>query len=776
MLHVVANRAESSNLEASERPYSEFGSLIEGYEFAKRSRKYMLLGAVIGAVIGGTYLFTATPLFEGSVTLIIDDLRKEPTLTAQAILGGDAITDNAMVESQIEVIQSANVALKVINKLSLTSEPEFTNTSFFSKMIGTAVHFFTSPLTNDVGLDEKQKLTSMVLEKFQSRLSVTRVGASYVLQINFLSESPQRSATLAKAVAEAYIRDVIDARDEAAETGSQWLESRIVSLREKSFSAEQAVADFKAKNNITQTNAGAYDEQKVGNFNSQLDALRDKTAEAEAKLKRIKAILGSSQDDLSALGGDISDALTNGVIVKLRDQYFVDAKRVAELASKYGENHRTVVDLHADMRVLAGSIREELTRIAHAYQSDYDIAVQHEKSIAASLGNAVKESSDTNFQRVKLHELESIAATYHAIYANFLERYMATSQRQSYPLTEARIIAEPRLPLHKSKPKTLLTLGLSIFGGFALGSAFALLREQLQKGFRTADEIENRLGLVSLGLLPKLSPNDMVDISRPCEEPVPQIGQIRSLGCGYPISRFSVLRPLSRFSETIRGVKLALEQRNLPEGGHIIGIISSTSGEGKSTFSSNLAFSLAYSGNRTLLLDLDLRKTSLTRALVPPDERTAAREMAPVLRSNGGGGIAAVLSSHLDISKAVLIDHETKLHFLPSIIQKGLLQTSDVLSSEALQQMFLFTRKNYAYVIVDLPPLGQTIDAKVISEMTDTFLLLVEWGKTPRNVVASVLKSNHDIAQKTCGFVMNKVDMSVYCEYSLLPKGYYDYF
>jgi succinoglycan biosynthesis transport protein ExoP len=773
MLHVVANRVESLNSHTSEHSNSESSSLIEAYEFAKRSRKYMLLGAAIGAVIGVIYLFIATPLFEGSVTLIIDDLRKEPTVTTQGILGRDAITDNAMVESQIEVIQSANVAQQVINKLTLTSEPEFTtNTSFISKAIETVVHFFTSPFTNGVGPDQKESLKTRVLEKFQSRLSVTRVGASYVLEIKFLSEIPQRSATIAKAVAEAYSRDVIDARDQAAETGSQWLESRIVSLREKSLAAEQAVADFKAKNNITQTNAGAYDEQKVGNFNIQLDALRSKTAEAEAKLNQITAILRSSQNDFSALAGNISDAITNGVIVKLRDQYLEDVKRAAELSSKYGTSHRTVVDLRAEMQVLAGSIREELTRIAQAYKSDYDIAVQHEKSIAASLGNAVKESSVTNFQRVKLHELESVAETYHAIYANFLERYLATSQRQSYPITEARIIAEPPPPTGKSKPNTLLTLGLSIFAGFASGLGVALLKEQLHKGFRTTDEIEKRLGLASLGVLPNLSPNDMVDISRSCEEPVRQGGQIRSLGCGYPISRFSVLRPLSRFSETIRGAKLAVERRRVPEVGQIIGIISSMSGEGKSTFSSNIAFSLAYSGEPTLLLDLDLRKTGLTRALVPPDERTAEGGMPSVL-GNAGRGIASVL--HLDISEAVLIDRETKLHFLPSVIQKGSLQTSDVLSSAALRQIFLLARKNYAYVVVDLPPLAQTIDAKVISEVTDTFLLVVEWGKTPRNVVTSIFKSNHDIAAKTCGFVMNKVDISVYCEYSSLPKGYYDY-
>lgn len=559
---------------------------------------------------------------------------------------------------------------------------------------------------------------------------------------------------------------MIDARDQAAETGSQWLESRIVSLRERSLEAEQAVADFKAKNHITQTNAGAYDEQRVGNFNIQLDSLRSKTAEAEAKLNRIKAILASGQNDFASLGGNVSDAITNGVIVKLRDQYLVDEKRVAALTSKYGESHRTVVDLRAEMQVLAGSIREELTRIAQAYQSDYDIAVQHEKSIAASLSNAVKESSDTNFQRVKLHELESVADTYHTIYASFLERYLATSQRQSYPITEARIIAEPPPPQDKSKPNTLLTLGLSIFAGFASGLGFALMKEQLHKGFRTTDEIEKRLGLASLGVLPKLSPNDMVEISSPCEEPGPQLGQIRSLGCGCPISRFSVLRPLSRFSETIRGAKLAVERRRLSEGGQIIGIISSMASEGKSTFSSNIAFSLASSGERTLLLDLDLRKTGLTHALVPRDERTAEK---------GEPGLASVLRSYLDISEAVLIDRETKLHFLPSIFPKGSLQTSDILSSAALQQIFLFARKNYAYVVVDLPPLAQTIDAKVISEVTDTFLLLVEWGKTPRNVVTSVFKSNHDIAQKTCGFVMSKVDISVYCEYNSLPNGYYDY-
>jgi polysaccharide biosynthesis transport protein len=752
MLNIVADRVEPTGAEFQRGLDNEPQGLIEAIEFIKRSRMYMMLGAVSGLLIGLTYLFIATPLYEGSVALIITDLRKAPAVTSQSILGGDAITDNAMMESQIEVLQSQRVAMRVLDGLNLASDPEFADRSILRRLFKTNTGI-------DEG-DEKQRRTSVALEKFQSRLEVTRVGASYVLHINFLSESPQRASQIAKAVAQAYIAEVIEAKERTTEIGSKWLESRVEALREKAFAAEKAVAEYEAQNNITQTNIGTFDEQKIGNLVNELEVLRGKTAEAQAKLKRVEAVLRSSETgDISAFG-DISDALKDEVIVKLRQQYFIDVRRVAELAAKYGENHRTVFDLRAEMQVIVRSMREELKHIAQTYKSDYDIAENNELYISQSLAQAIHESSETNFKRVKLRELQSTAETYKSLYANFLEHFMDASQQQNYPVTEAHIFSEPPPPMYPSKPKRLLTLALSIFAGLASGITYFFVKEQLHVGFRTADQLERQLRVASLGLLPKLAQKKLSDITEAYKNETPQMEQIPSLGRGCPISRFSVDHPFTRFAETINEAKLSIGRRGLIDGPQLVGIISTLPGEGKSTVSSNLAFSLASTGEPTLLLDLDLRTSKLTRALSPTAER----------------GILSVLSSDMKFNEAILIDRETNLQFLPSVIQGEAVRTSEILSSRALDELLSFAKKNYEYVIIDLPPLAACIDAKTISNILDRYLLVVEWGATPRKIIASTFKPDDQITSKLCGFIMNKVDVSTYRAYTSLPEAFHEYY
>ena len=131
----------------------------------------------------------------------------------------------------------------------------------------------------------------------------------------------------------------------------------------------------------------------------------------------------------SALGSPdvaatVADTLKSEVISKLRSQYLELARREADWTPRYGANHLAVVNVRNQMRELQNSIRNELERIAETYQSDFEIAKQHEESVQKQLDQAVSQSHVTNEAQVALRELESNAQTYRALYDNFLQRYM----------------------------------------------------------------------------------------------------------------------------------------------------------------------------------------------------------------------------------------------------------------------------------------------------------------------------------------------------------------
>ena len=628
------------------------------------------------------------------------------------------------------------MTLQVIRKLKLDKDPEFVGKQGSVE----------DPITN-------------AIETFESLRKVTRVGATYILQIDFLSKSPQKAAQIANALARAYIAEVLEAKYQANERATEWLQSRIPTLTAKWTAAERAAVEYKDKSKIVATNNGQADEQLVGNLNNQLAVARGQLVEAAAKLKRIKAIMSSDTAQ-----GDVTDALQNPVISQLRVKYLDAEKKSAFLSRKYGSEHTAVRNLRAEMDDLRNSLRSELQRIERTYQSEYEIAVFHEQAIAGRLEDATKQSSATEAQRVKLRELMSNAETYRTLAASFLSRYTEGVQQQSFPIAEARVITEARPASRKTSPKTLLSLAIGLFVGMAGGTAAAFIREQLDRSFRTPEEVEQTLGLPCLGMLQSLSEKEMSTASlrnaerlRACHND----GRAHYLGASEPMARFAVLSPFSRFAETIRASRLAAERHKLEAraGAGVIAVVSALSGEGKTMFASNLALTMANAGKPTLLIDLDLRKPNLSKLLTPRAE----------------SGFLEALAGNLELAKSgVVEDVETKLLFLPTVTDDKWRPTADVVTSNAFRKLVDNAVEAGMSVVLDVPPLALISDAKALVDEIDAFLVVVEWGRTPRDLVQRVLTSSDHIMQKTCGVVLNKVDFSLCQQVSSLPHDYFE--
>jgi succinoglycan biosynthesis transport protein ExoP len=701
-------------------------------------RQFWLFVTLITCAIslGVVYLLLTPPMFTATSTMVIDT-RKIQVLQQQAVMG-DAVVDAGIVQTEVEILKSPKISLSVIDDLHLNEDPEFAGGS---GGLLTAVHklIFGAQDTNENASEDQ--MTRRVLAAFDSRRIVSRVGSTYVMEIGFRSLDPDKSAKIANAIASAYIADQLDAKYQATRRATIWLQERIKELRAQVSDADRAVVDFKRANNIIESGNGRLmNEQQLSEVNTQLISAHAETAAAKARRERIQDVMKQDIPDAS-----VADGLRSEIIIRLRNQYLDYAARERVFADRYGAGHLATVNLRTQMLEIRRNINDEMKKIAESAKSDYEIAMTREQSLKKSLAFAVSESQSTSQAQIQLRELESNSQAYRTVYDSFLQRYMESVQQQSFPITEARLIGPATPPPNKSQPNTLLVLAISTTAGVMLSIAAGYLREIFDRVFRTTSQIEEVLQTNCIATLPSVkvakTPAAVVNEGAPTGE--------RIIVTRHALLQYVVDSPLSRFTEGLRSLKVVMDLNGIMKANKVIGVTSTLPDEGKSTIASNFAHLLAHAGRRTILIDADLRNPSLSRRLVP----------------DANVGLVQVIAGKVELADAVWTEPSTGLIFLPAASTSKLVHTDEILGSDAMKHFIDLLRELFDYVIVDFPPLAPVIDTRATTHFIDSYVYVVEWGRTNRDIAAQLLTEAPEIHDRLLGVILNKAKMGAMARY-----------
>lgn len=716
-----------------EPPFVAFDQLLA---IARRQWPVVLICAVLAAGLGAAYALTAVPIFTASASILIDSSNKKIVDELSAVTG--VLGDDTSILSQVEILKSDKLAQTVSGNLDLKNDPLFMaqragplqNVISSVKAIIDVQAWFKTPIGP---APDPELVQQAIVQGLENGVRITRVAGTYVLTVEYASVNPTLAARIARAYAEAYLTDQLDSKYEATRRASDWLQKRIAELRQNVRNTDLAVQKFKALHGLITTEGQLVSEQQLTQINTQLVIARTETASMEAKYRRIQQII-----DAGDMEGAVNESLSSNVINDLRGKYLEASRRETDISARLGERHSQAVRLRQEMGEYKRLMFDELGRIAQSYQNNYEIALSRQKSLETQVATATGVSATANDAQVQLRELEREADSYKKLYETFLQRYQEAVQQQSFPVTEARIISYPKVPTSPSSPKTTLIVALSVFLGVIAGAGLGALREFRDRFFRTGDQIRDVLQLEPLGTVP-LASAEATDRRRTNGEAVTHA---RILGKADSISNYVIDHPLSAFAETMRSAKIAIDIIVGPKRPKLIGVVSVLPGEGKSTVSINLAELLASQGSRVLLIDADLRNPGATRHIGRHAER----------------GILEALEGSASPRDILMINPDTNLAFLPAVVKRRIPYSSELLSSEAMDRMIRDVSQAFDYIILDLPPIAPVVDARAISSKIDTYLFVIEWGKTARNAVRKTLISNAVIAQKCCGVILNKVD------------------
>ena len=729
--------------------------------FLHRRYVVILLGLVVALPFGAFYAFTSPKTYTASATMTIDT-RKGPLDGP-----GTASPDMAWFETNLQNLRSLNVLGYVVKQLNLANDPEFlrSDTDPLERLLSRIGWSAPAPKSD-------AERVGRAVELVANGLKAQRIGQSYTIKIDFAGRNPELATKIANEMVNAYIFDQMNAKYQASRSAGDWLQERLQVLRDQAAAAERAVVQFKDKNNIVSTGGGTLmNEQQLAAISAELGKARAQAANLQARVERMDVVRQTYQREFSrdqpglAVDENFSEAMSNPIIAPLRAKYLDLINREADWAVRYGANHVSVVNLRNQIRDMRRSIYDELGRIEETAKGELEIVQKGQRELETGLANAVSKTQDTNQARVTLFSLEAAAKSYRSLYDNFLQQHTEAVQRQTYPVSDARLISSASVT--QTGPKKLIIWLATIFAGGMLGVGFGALRELLDRGFRTSEQVKSVLNTECLGLIPRLSNGSGA----------PRLSYARATQLAFgprslaaPAGRVileddhhgqilwaAVDAPHSAYADAIRAIKLSLDSG--PDAGcHVIGLTSYLPTEGKTTIAAGVASQMAQGGRRVMLIDCDVRNPSLSRA-VTPDAKV---------------GLLEVVVGEVDLARAVRLDTDTNLAFLPMVPSKTLRNPTELLASRSTKLLIDSLKSTYDYIIIDMAPLISTVDVLAVSRLVESYMLVIEWGATKMEAVRHALDNAPAVQMKMRGAVLNKVDFASLGRYE--PHGDYHHY
>lgn len=556
---------------------AEFGAIL------RRRWKTIAATTAIVTTLGLGYAFTAKSSYLATTAIFIDPRNKASFQIEGS--GTGAGYDPNLVDSQTLVIESDAVLRRVIADEKLQDDAEFANGP------GDAL--------------------SNTLRNLQEAVKVKRPDRTYVVEIQVRTQSAEKSARIANAVARAYLSDGRDSKSETAQREQSWLETHLKQLQDRLKEAEARVETYKQENKILGVEGKLVGEQQLSELNRGLVDAQRKAAEAKAALDQVDALRKGGR-----LPDSTAEALKSPVIDRLRGQLAEISRLDANARSTLGPRHPAAIEITQQKADVQRLIREELERIAAGARSAYAVANGNVQALERQLERLKTDATGINRTLLRLRELERAVDAQKAVYEKFL-RDKEQIARLTVDTPAGRVIAPAVAPQRRAWPNRPLILALSLFGGLFLGVALALLLETLSQA---RNGRRKRGGFADLPtpqkatqdtISPAPPPGNMPELLAVLPPATDAGSSVRWVGrntrkgsAGGQPALDTVLRaPHSAYAREIQNLAERIGALVGRHPGATVMVTGMSGGHGSPALASNLAHALAGRGHDILLVD-----------------------------------------------------------------------------------------------------------------------------------------------------------------------------
>lgn len=685
-------------------------------------RKWWILAfALVLAAITTVGVSFMTPIYRATVTLLIEQ-NKAKLVSIEEVYSGVS-PNREHYQTQAEVLKSPALAMKVIDKLGLMTHPEFDprqrKETYLKALGGSSEGAAGSERT-------EERVKALVLTEFVKRITIEPVRLTQLVKVSFDAADAKLAARIADSLADTYIEADVEVRARIRQRGTNWLAEQLSGLKQNLEGSEQALQQYREREGLPDTKglaqSGAV--RQIEELSRALNEATERRIEAEASYKQIK----QAGNNLASM----PVVLRNTGVDRLKEIEGQAQKKVVELSGRYGPEHPKMIEAQAELRRARANTRRATDDVASSFSKEYQVAAANERSVEKALAAAKSGIQYMNRKEFQLDALEQDLNTNRQIYEKFMNRYRetrATSDTQSSLV--ARVVdpaVPPELP-YKPRKEQIVALGF-VFG-IIVASIIALMLERVSTTVKSSEEVEDKLGLPVLAVLPLLSG-----------------------GSEAAAGRHYLDVPGSVFSESIRSARTSILLSAIDQSSKTLLVTSSVPNEGKSAFAINLALAHAQT-KKTLLIEADLRRPSVVRHLGLDPTRP---------------GLTSLFSGEANFLDCLQQVEGSSLYVLPSgAIPENALE---ILSSDRFKQMVARVSSACEIVIIDSPPVHLVSDAVVLSTLSTGTIFVVRADSTPSPVARRCIRSLQEAGGHVLGIALNQLDFKKADRYYGAYTGY----
>jgi capsular exopolysaccharide synthesis family protein len=683
--------------------------LLEYWTILRKRRWIVISVLVVSVALAGLITARQKPMYSavGRIAINRESAINLGTKDSQFVFESGDSDYSVDMETQIKVLQSDATSYQVIKALNLDTSPDFGGSP-------------TRHMESSLQVDSASQ--SGMLNAFRGGLSITSVPATRILEIRYSSHNPKLAALIVNQIIKSYIEQNLRARFEATAQTSDWLTKQLADLQLKVEVSQEKLIEYQREHGIV----GLGDKEnvvtsKLAELNKALTEVEGKRMESEAAYHM--ALSGSPELLQHSIAGQQSDPLAS-----LRAKEADLRTQMAALTAQFGPNYPKVRELSAQIAETENQTQAELKRAVSRAKAEYTEALEHEKVLG-------EEANTLSQSEIEYSLLKQNAESYRTLYDGLLQKLKEAGVAAGLKSSNIQIVDQARVPTAPYSPN----MPRSLMGGFLMGCFLGVLTvflfESLDNTVRTPEEAELISSLSALGIIPTHHASKKI-----------QASSLRKAKTNSPDHSareiFSITRPRSEIAESYRALRTSILLASRSRPSKILLVTSAMPKDGKTTTSINIAVVLAQSGSRVLLIDADLRRPSIHRALKLPNE----------------SGLSTWLSGADKDRPHIIPSGIPNLDVLPTGPKPP--YPAELFGLSTFGVMLDGFRSEYDHVVIDSPPILSVTDAVLISVLADSVLLVIRSRQTTKGALRRSLDVLHQANACVMGIILNAFNVN----------------
>ncbi|HZT71958.1 MAG TPA: polysaccharide biosynthesis tyrosine autokinase [Terriglobia bacterium] len=713
--------------QALEPDNSDVSSFLRTYwHILLKRRRTVAAVTFVATTLAAIYAFKSRPVYQAVSKVAVE--AETPQIQTVQDLYQSRPTDTMYLATQVDVLRSDDLAWKTIEQLHLDQNVQF------------------NPAARSAGMDpgSPDAVKAELIQAFKGRLKVDLLQGTSVIQVAFESFDPALAARVVNTLVNNYTEYNFLTKYDATRQASAWMEQRLDELKDKVEKSQQALVNYEQQHSIVDLgNRENVMEQRLGSLTQDL-------TDAQNDLAQKQSLYQLAEANPKQAGILVQDQL----LQQLQQKYGDLQTDYVNALAQYGPNFPKVVRLREQIREVGSLMDQEQKQVLERLRHDYLAALGREKILSAAVDQEKAEIGKASQLLIQENILKHEFQTNEDLYDNLLMHVKNATVSAGLHANNVHVIDHALVPTHPVRPQKGVDIAVGFLAGLMLGITIAFAEEGLDNSVKNAEDVERHIPVPALAVIPAAATVE------------PHRGWLAGGGKASPLRGVEVAlmvtkAPTSPLAEAFRTLRTSVLLSTAPRPPQTVLISSAQPGEGKTSTALNLALSLAQRGGQVLIVDADLRKPGVARALGLKEKK----------------GLSGVLTGAYGLDEALVrIENLNGLWVLASGPHPP--NPAELLSSPTMEQLLKELCRRFNHVVLDSPPLLALTDAIVLSTLVDGVVLVVESGVTPRNALVRSFRMLQDTGSRVLGTVVNKMDLRIDGYYGYSYRRYYgsDYF